>query len=30
MVHLDEELCCDLLERYNGDVEAVLVELTNM
>ncbi|POM66576.1 Hypothetical protein PHPALM_17541 [Phytophthora palmivora] len=30
MVHLDEELCCDLLNEYNGDVEAVLVELTNM
>ncbi|GMF09796.1 unnamed protein product [Phytophthora lilii] len=30
LVHIDEETCCDLLERYNGDVEAVLVELTNM
>ncbi|KAF1788244.1 hypothetical protein GQ600_4013 [Phytophthora cactorum] len=29
LVRLDEELCCDLLGQYNGDVEAVLVELTN-
>eukprot|EP00644_Phytophthora_capsici_P011467 jgi/Phyca11/508702/fgenesh2_kg.PHYCAscaffold_37_\ len=30
LVHVDEEMCCDLLSQYNGDVEAVLVELTNM
>ncbi|KAG7385651.1 hypothetical protein PHYPSEUDO_001213 [Phytophthora pseudosyringae] len=30
LVHLDEELCCDLLSQYNGNVEAVLVELTNI
>ncbi|GMF21020.1 unnamed protein product [Phytophthora fragariaefolia] len=30
LVHLDEELCYDLLDQHNGDVEAVLVELTNM
>jgi hypothetical protein len=30
LVHLDEEVCCDLLEQHNGDVGAVLVELTNM
>ncbi|ETN13193.1 hypothetical protein PPTG_08101 [Phytophthora nicotianae INRA-310] len=29
LVHLDEEMCCELLSHYNGDVEAVLVELTN-
>lgn len=30
LVNLDEEHCCDLLGQYNGDVEAVLVELTNL
>ncbi|KAH7474356.1 uncharacterized protein KRP23_8487 [Phytophthora ramorum] len=30
LVHIDEEVCCDLLNQYNGDVEAVMVELTNM
>ncbi|CAH0478312.1 unnamed protein product [Peronospora belbahrii] len=30
LVHLDEGVCCDLLSQYNGNVEAVLVELTNV
>ncbi|OWZ24530.1 hypothetical protein PHMEG_000420 [Phytophthora megakarya] len=30
MGHVDEEVCCDLLSQFSGDVEAVLVELTNM
>lgn len=30
LVHLDDELCCDLLSQYNGNVEAVVVELTNV
>ncbi|KAG2525979.1 hypothetical protein BBI17_002748 [Phytophthora kernoviae] len=30
LVHVDEELCCELLSQHNGNVEAVLVELTNV
>ncbi|KAI9989842.1 hypothetical protein PInf_020129 [Phytophthora infestans] len=29
LVDLDEELCCDLLTQHNGDIQTVLVELTN-
>lgn len=30
LVHLNEEVCCDLLSEYDGNVEAVLMELTNV
>ncbi|CAI5703426.1 hypothetical protein KXD40_003666 [Peronospora effusa] len=30
LVHVNEEVCCDLLSQYNGNIEAVLVELTNV
>uniref|UniRef100_A0AAV1V645 PB1 domain-containing protein n=1 Tax=Peronospora matthiolae TaxID=2874970 RepID=A0AAV1V645_9STRA len=30
LVELDHDRCCDLLSQYNGDVEAVLVKLTNV
>ncbi|KAG7401453.1 hypothetical protein PHYBOEH_000998 [Phytophthora boehmeriae] len=30
LVHVDEELCCELLSQHNGNVEAVIVELTNV
>ncbi|CAI5714620.1 unnamed protein product [Peronospora destructor] len=30
LVHVDEEVCCELLSQYNGNIEAVLVELTNV
>jgi len=29
LIHVNEEVCCNLLSQYSGNIEAVLVELTN-